>query len=147
MATEPTVKPVQLWILTGADRKGMLADALEPLVEAGANLQIVMGYRHPGELDRASVEIFPLDGPTQEVAARKAGFDKSDTACLKVDGEDRKGLGAQMARALADAGISMAFVVTQVVGRKFTSTIGFLSHEDASKAVQIIEGLRRPAKK
>jgi len=147
MAAEMTVKAVQLWILIGADRKGMLADALEPLVEAGANLQIVMGYRYPGELDRAAVEVFPIEGPAQQAAARKAGFDKSDTPCLKVDGEDRKGLGAQMARALADAGISMAFHVTEVVGRKFTSAIGFLTEEDAAKATKIIQGLRGPAKK
>src|SRR5262249_45822149 len=108
MAGELTVKPVRLWILIGADRKGMLAEALEPLVQSGANLQIVMGYRYPGEHDRAAVEVFPIEGATQEAAARKAGFDKSDTPCLEVDGEDRKGLGAQMARALADAGISMA---------------------------------------
>src|SRR5262249_38665030 len=134
MAGELTVKPVQLWILIGADRKGMLADALAPLVEAGANLQIVMGYRYPGELDRAAVEVFPVDGPTQEAAARKAGFDESDTPCLRVDGDDRKGLGAEMARALADAGISMAFQMTQVIGRKFTAAIGFQSPDDASKA-------------
>jgi predicted amino acid-binding ACT domain protein len=147
MAVELTVKPVQLWILIGADRKGMLADALEPLVEAGADLQIVMGYRYPGELDRAAVEVFPVEGPTQEAAARKAGLELSDTPCLKVDGEDRKGLGAQMARALADAGISMAFHVAQTVGRKFTAVIGFLTEEDAAKATRIIEGLRKPAKR
>jgi predicted amino acid-binding ACT domain protein len=64
-----------------------------------------------------------------------------------VDGEDRKGLGAQMARALADAGISMAFCVAQTVGRKFTAVIGFLTEEDAGKATRIIQGLRKPAKK
>src|SRR5712664_74793 len=147
MAAGLTVKTVQLWILIGADRKGMLADALEPLVEAGANLQIVMGYRYPGELDRAAVEVFPVDGPTQEAAARKAGFELSDTPCLRVDGEDRKGLGAQMTRALADAGISMAFLVAQTVVKKFTAVIGFLTEEDAGKASKIITSLGKPAKK
>jgi len=65
-------------------------DALEPLVQAGANLQIVMGYRYPGELDRRRRGL-PVDGPTQEAAARKAGSSCSDTPCLRVDGEDRKG--------------------------------------------------------
>src|SRR2546427_9491764 len=125
MAAELTVKTVQLWILIGADRKGMVADALEPLVEAGANLQIVMGYRFPGELDRAAVEVFPVDGPTQEAAARRLGFELSDTPCLRVEGDDRKGLGAQMARALSDAGISMAFLMAQTVGRKFAAALGF----------------------
>jgi predicted amino acid-binding ACT domain protein len=147
MAVELSVKSVQLWILHGADRKGMLADALEPLVEAGANLQIVMGYRFPGELDRAAVEVFPIDGPTQEATARKLGFELSDTPCLRVDGDDRKGLGAEMSRALSEAGISMAFLVAQTVGRKFTAVIGFLTEEDAAKAAKIIPSLRKPAKK
>ncbi len=147
MAVELSVKSVQLWILHGADRKGMLADALEPLVEAGANLQIVMGYRFPGELDRAAVEVFPVDGPTQEAAARRLGFELSDTPCLRVEGDDRKGLGAQMARALSDAGISMAFLMAQTVGRKFAAAIGFLSAEDAAKATKIISSRSKPAKK
>ena len=147
MAVELSVKPVQIWILHGADRKGMLADALAPLVEAGANLQIVMGYRYPGELDRAAVEVFPIDGPTQEAAARKLGFELSDTPCLRVDGEDRKGLGAQMTRALADAGISMAFLVAQTVVKKFTAVIGFLTEDDAGKASKIITSLAKPSKK
>jgi hypothetical protein len=146
MAVELSVKSVQVWILRGADRKGMLADALQPLVEAGANLQIVMGYRFPGELDRAAVEVFPVEGPAQEAAARKLGFELSDTPCLKVEGDDRKGLGAQMARALSDAGISMAFLMAQTIGRKFTAAIGFLSVEDAAKATKIIASLSRPAK-
>src|SRR3981189_3320094 len=147
MAAELTVKTVQLWILIGADRKGRPRDAVEPRVEAGANLQIVMGYRYPGELDRAAVEVFPVDGPTQEAAARKAGFEQSDTPCRRGDGEGRNGPGAQMARALSDAGISMAFCVAQTVGRKFTAVIGFLTEEDAAKATKIILGLRKPAKK
>jgi predicted amino acid-binding ACT domain protein len=147
MAVELSVKSVQLWILHGADRKGMLADALEPLVEAGANLQIVMGYRFPGELDRAAVEVFPIDGPTQEAVARKLGFELSDTPCLRVDGDDRKGLVAEMSRALSEAGISMAFLMAQTVGRKFTAVIGFLTEEDAAKAAKIIPSLRKPAKK
>jgi hypothetical protein len=147
MAGELTVKNVQLWILHGADRKGMLADALEPLVEAGANLRVVMAYRYPGELDRAAVEVFPIDGSTQEAAARKAGFEPSDTPCLLVEGEDRKGLGAQMARTLADAGISMAFHVALTNGRKFSAAVGFVTEGDAATATKKIEALRRPPRR
>jgi hypothetical protein len=52
-----------------------------------------------------------------------------------------------MARALADAGISMAFCVGQTVGRKLTAVIGFLTEEDKAKATKIIQGLRKPARK
>ena len=68
MAAGMTVKNVQLWILHGTDRKGLLADTLEPLAAAGANLRVVMGYRYPAELDRAAVEVFPIE-PAAEAAA------------------------------------------------------------------------------
>ena len=115
-----TVKNVQLWILHGADRKGLLADALEPLAAAGANLRVVMGYRYPAELDRAAVEVFPIE-PAAEAAARKAGFQPSETPCLLVEGDDRKGLGAEISRALADAGINMGFLVAETIGKKFSA--------------------------
>ncbi len=64
-----------------------------------------------------------------------------------MDGDDRKGLGAQMTRALADAGISMAFLVAQTVGKKFSAVIGFLTEDDTGKASKIITSLGKPAKK
>ena len=147
MADDMTVKNVQLWSLHGANRKGMLADVLEPLAAAGANLRVVMGYRHTGELERATVEVFPVEGAAVEAVARKAGFAPSETACILVEGTDRKGLGAQISRSLSDAGISMAFLMEETVGRKFSAVIGFASREDAAAAAKTIQGLPRPARK
>src|SRR3989449_6553843 len=147
MADDMTVKNVQLWSLHGANRKGMLADVLEPLAAAGANLRVVMGYRHPGELERATVEVFPVEGAAGEAAARKAGFAPSETACLLVEGTDRKGLGAQISRSLSDAGISMAFLMEETVGRKFSAVIGVASPEDAATAAKTIPGLPPSARK
>jgi hypothetical protein len=143
MANEMTVKTVQLWVLRGGDRKGLLADALEPLAEAGVNLRLVMAYRFSEELDRAAVEVFPIDGQTAEAAARKLGFEPSDTPCLLVEGEDRRGLGARMARAISDAGVSMAFLMEESVGRKFSAAIGFTSDQDAATAAKAIKALGR----
>src|SRR5438445_9510624 len=147
MAEDITVKNVRLLSLHGANRKGRLAEVLEPLAAAGANLRVVMGYRHPGEHERATVEVFPVEGAAAEAAARKAGFAPSETACLLVEGTDRKGLGAQISRALSDAGISMAFLMEEAVGRKFSAVIGFASREDAATAAKTIEGLPLPARK
>lgn len=146
MAGEMTIKNAQLWVLHGNDRKGMLADALAPLAAAGANLRIVMAYRHPGQPDRAAVEVFPIESAA-EAAARKAGFEPSKTPCLLVEGEDRKGLGAEMSRAISEAGVSMAFLMAETVGRRFSAAIGFASAEDAAAASKKIEALRKPAKK
>src|ERR671934_1330446 len=146
MAAGMTVKNVQLWILHGADRKGLLADALEPLAAAGANLRVVMGYRYPAELDRAAVEVFPID-PAAEAAARKAGFQPSETPCLLVEGDDRKGLGAEISRALANAGINMGFLVAETIGKRFSAAIGLASGQDAAAAAKAIESIRPPAAK
>jgi hypothetical protein len=143
MALELTVKKIQLWVNIGADRKGFLADSLEKLAEAGADLEVVMAYRFPEELDRAAVEVFPIDGKTAEAAARKVGFELSKTPCLWVEGEDHRGLGARMARAIADAGVSMTFHMAQRVGRKFAAAIGFASEDDLLTARKAIEGLAR----
>jgi len=136
---EMTVKPVKLWVLTGADRKGMLADALEPLAAAGANLRIVMGYRLE-QSGRAAVEVFPIEGKAAD-AARKAGFKESETACVLVEGDDRSGLGAQMARAVSEAGVSMAFLMEETVGKRFSAAIGFATQQEAATATKAIEAL------
>ena len=40
----------------------MLASTLEPLAEAGADLQVVMGYRYPGRTDKAAIKLHPVSG-------------------------------------------------------------------------------------
>ena len=138
MALTLSVKQVKLWVFHGGDRKGLLADALEPLAAAGVHLQIVMAYRFPTELDRAAVEVFPIDGQTAEAEARRIGFVQSDTPCLLVEGDDRRGLAARLSRAISDAKVSMAFMMAQVVGKKFSAAIGFASDEDAATAAKAI---------
>src|SRR5207245_9748216 len=108
MVEDITVKNVRLWSLHGANHKGLLAEVLEPLAAAGANLRVVMGYRHPGEHERATVGVFPVEVAAAEAAARKAGLAPWETACPLVEGTDRKGLGAQISRGLSDAGVSTA---------------------------------------
>jgi hypothetical protein len=44
-----------------------------------------------------------------------------------------------MSRALADAGINMDFLVALVIGRKFSTVIGFESDADAARAVAILK--------
>src|SRR2546428_10565431 len=107
MAMKMAVKQVKLWVFHGGDRRGLLADALEPLAAAGVHLEIVMAYRFPTELDRAAIEVFPIDGPPADAEAGRIGFAVSDTPCLLVEGDDRRGLGARLARAISDAKVSM----------------------------------------
>ena len=133
-----SVSRVTLWRRELANEAGALAGVLEPLVQAGANFQVAMGYRFPGDHTRAAVELAPVKGRKEEAAARAAGLTPSDIPTLVVVGDDRPGVGQAISRELARAGISMAFLVAQIVGRKYTMVVGFGSEADAKAAVPII---------
>jgi hypothetical protein len=133
-----SVKPITLWRGEVPDRPGALAVALEPLAAAGADLQVVMGYRIPGDKSRAVLELWPITGRKLSEAAEGVALAPSHTPTLLVVGDNRAGLGHAIARAIADAGISMAFLVAQVAGRKYQAVLGFDSEADLKQAAALI---------
>ena len=134
-----TVKKAVLWRRELDNRPGALAGVLEPLVRAGANFQIAMGYRFPGNESRAAVELAPVTGKKSTSAAQAAGLQPSSIPTLVVTGDDRPGLGYALAQGMADAGINLAFLVAQVLGRKYSAIFGFESEADADRATAIIK--------
>jgi hypothetical protein len=140
-----TVKRITLWRREVENQPGALASTLEPLAEAGADLRLVLGYRFPDETNQAAVEVFPVTGKRATAAARAAGLRPFNLACLLVEGDNRAGLGAGIGRALADAGVNIAFLVAQAVGRRFTAVVGFTDEAAANTAAKTIRrtGARR----
>lgn len=134
-----TVKKMTLWRRDLENRPGALATVLEPVVEAGTDLQVAMGYRIPGQEDRAVIELAPVEGRKGAAAAERAGLTPSDIPTLLVQGDNRVGLGQQLARELGEAGINMAFLVALVVGRRYSGVFGFESDDDARRAAEIIK--------
>jgi hypothetical protein len=134
-----TVKKVVLWRREVDNKPGMLAATLEPLAAAGADLHIVMGYRYPGNESRAAIEMYPIVGKKATTAAHAAGLTASSIPTLLVEGDNRAGLGAAMAKALADAGINLSFLVAQVIGRKYSALFGFETAQEASKAATLMK--------
>jgi hypothetical protein len=116
MAT--TVRSVLLWRKEIANQPGALAGSLELLASADADLQIVMGYRYPGNQAKAAVELSPIAGKKLVTAAETAGFKASGIPTLLVEGDNRPGLGHAIADAIADAKINLDFLVAQVIGRR-----------------------------
>src|SRR4029453_17826005 len=117
---------------------GVLASTLEPLAGAGADLQLVMGYRFPEGHERAAIEGFPVAGKKAAAAAEAAGLRAFELPCLLVEGDNRAGLGAAIGRALADAGVNIVFLVAQVLGRRFTAVIGLENDDAAATATRTI---------
>jgi hypothetical protein len=130
-----SVKQIRLWRAEVEDRPGSLARTLEPLAGIGASLQVVMSY-HMGT--KAAVEVFPVSGKKAAEAARRAGLSESGPPALLVSGDDRPGIGHAIARATADAGININFMMAQVVGGRFSAIFGFGSEDDALRAAALI---------
>lgn len=148
------VKRITLWRKEVENRPGALASALEPLAQAGADLRLVMGYRFPEQPDRSAIEVYPVAGKRQTAAAEQAGLAPFDLPCLLIEAPNQAGFGARLGRALAEAGINIAFLVAGAVGRNAMAAIGFADEETAERATKIVRGLgrapvarRRPARR
>ena len=134
-----TVKNISLWRKEVENKIGVLAQTLEPLAKAGADLHVVMGYRYPGDETKAVVELYPISSKKSIAAAQQAGLSASAIPTLLVEGDDKPGLGCVIAHAIADAGVNLSFLVAQVIGRKYSAVIGFTNDEDAKKATFLIK--------
>jgi hypothetical protein len=142
-----TVKTISLWRKEVANQIGMLAHTLEPVAKAGTNLQVLMGYRYPGDGTKAAVELYPLAGKKVTAAAAQAGLSASSIPTLLVEGDNRAGLGFAIAQAIAGAGINMTFFVAQAIGRRFSAVVGLETEADAKRAVPLIKKATASKKK
>ena len=142
-----TVKKAVLWRKEIDNRPGMLASTLEPLSEAGADLQVVMGYRYPGGKATAAIELHPVSGRKSMAAAKRAGLAPSPISALLVQGDNRQGLGHALAKAIGDAGINLSFVMAQVMGRRYSAMFGFENDADATRAAALIKKAAAPVRK
>ena len=104
-----TVKKIALWRQEVENKPGALAAVLAPLAEAGADLQVVMGYRHPGHESQATIEVSPVSGKKAAKAAQGAGLGASSIPTLLVEGDNQPGLGAAISRSLPKQGSTYAF--------------------------------------
>jgi hypothetical protein len=134
-----TVKAIKLWRREIENRPGALAETLEPLATEGADLQVVMGYRYPGHEEKAAIELHPIAGKKLTTAAQRAGLRDASIATLLVQGDNKPGLGYAIARAIADGGINLDFLVAQVIEGSYSAVLGFDSKADLKKAAPLIK--------
>ncbi len=134
------VEQVDVWAATIPDRPGGLAEALSAVRDAGANLQFVIARRTPEEPGKGVVFITPLQGDRELRAADQAGFGVARSLhCVRVMGPDKPGVGADMARKLAEAGINLRGLSAAAIGPQFVAYIALDSQADADKARQILQ--------
>jgi hypothetical protein len=142
-----SVKKVDLWRKVVENKAGSLAAILAPLAKLGSDLQVVVGYGDAANPGQATVEVFPVKGRQGSKAAKEAGLAASSAAALMVEGDNRPGLGHAIATKIAEAGINIAFLSAQGLGKKFVAVFGFQNAGDANKARALIKKAAVPAKK
>ena len=136
------VSRVDLWTVTIDDRAGGTADKLEPLSNAGANLEFVFSRRTPEQPGRGMLFVTPVKGAKVVQAAQAAGFTKPENVhSARIEGANKPGVTAKTARALANAGISFRALSATGIGSKFVSYVALDTAEDAAKAVSLLKRL------
>jgi hypothetical protein len=88
------------------------------------------------------VFVTPLKGAKQIKAAEAAGFQKTESLhSLRVEGADKPGMGAKLARALADAGINLRGLSAAALGKQSVTHLALDTARDAAKAVAVLKKL------
>ena len=132
-----------VWAVGIDDRAGGVADKLEPLARAGANFEMVFARRTPENPGRGMLFVTPVKGAKATRAAREAGMGIPENIySVRIEGADRPGLGAKIARALGEAGISVRGVSGLAIGRKFVSYVACDSAEDQVGAIAALKRLK-----
>jgi hypothetical protein len=139
---ELSITRVDVWAASIEDQPGGLAKKLEALATAGAKLEFVIARRAPDKPGTGVVFLTPLKGPAQIRAAKNAGFEKTTALhSVRIEGMDKAGLGAQITRALAEAGINLRGLSAAAIGKRFIGHLALDSAADATKAAGIMRRL------
>jgi hypothetical protein len=136
------VSRTDTWAATIEDRPGGLADKLNALANAGANLKFLIARRAPEQRGRGVVFVTPLKGARQIKAAEAAGFQKTESLhSLCVEGADKPGVGAKLTQALADAGINLRGLSAAAIGKRCVTCLALDTAKDAAKAAALLKKL------
>lgn len=133
------VERVDVWAATIQDRPGGLAEVLDALRQAGADLQSVIARRAPDKAGTGVVFVTPLQNDREIRAAAQVGFNVSQSLhSVRVMGLDRPGIAAQLTQMVADAGINLRGFSASVIGTQFVAYFAVDSEDDADGVLGIL---------
>jgi hypothetical protein len=135
-------KRVTTWAAAIEDQPGGLAAKLCALALAGVNLEFLIARRAPDKPGTGVVFITPVEGAKQCRAAKAAGFRKAGNLhTVRIEGDDKPGLGARLTREFADQGLNLRGFSAAAIGNKFVCHVAVDSETEAAKTVRIGRGL------
>ncbi len=131
------IKRVEVWAAGIKDRPGELAKKLEALAQAGARLEFLIARRRPEKPGQGVVFVAPIKTGRQTAAAKKAGFKKTKSLfALRLGAADKAGLGAAIAKKIAEAGINIRGLSAVAVAKRAVFYFAFDSAADVNKAAR-----------
>ena len=135
-------KRVDTWAAAIEDKAGSLAAKLKALSAAGVNLEFVIARRAPDKPGTGVAFATPIKGAKQSRAAGAAGFSKTMSLhTVRIEGVNKRGQGARLAQALAEAGLNLRGLSAAAIGNKFICHIALDTEADANQAVRTLRGL------
>lgn len=136
------IKRIDVWAAGIVDRPGGLAEKLETLAAAKADLEFMIARRESTKPGEGVVFLAPIKGAKRAQAAESAGFHKTDSMhSLRIEGNDKAGIIAKISRALAGAGVNVRGFSAAAIGRKFVAYLALDSEADADAAIAVLKKL------
>ena len=133
------VERVDVWAASIKDRPGALAELLKTLHKAGADLQFIIARRAPDKPGTGVVFVTPLQGDREIRAASQSGFNVTQSLhSIRIMGQDRAGIVAELTQALAEGGINLRGLAATVIGSQFVAYVGVDSLDDTNKVIDIL---------
>ena len=131
---------VDMWAASLEDRPASLAEKLEALHSAGADLQFILARRSFEDPGKGVVFLAPLKGIKQTKAAVHAGFFQTEALhSIRIEGADAPGLASKITRCAAKANLNLRGFSASVLGGKFTAYLALYDEKDAQKAARVMK--------
>ena len=133
------VERTDVWAATIQDRPGGLAEVLDTLRDAGADLQFIIARRTPDKSATGVVFVTPLQNDREIRAAAQVGFNVTQSLhSVRIMGPDRPGIASELTQKLAAGEINLRGFSASVLGKQFVAYIAVDSLGDANKAMEIL---------
>ena len=137
-----SISRTDVWATTIDDRPGGVADKLEALAAAGANLGFIIARRMPEQRGSGVLFVTPIKGAKQVKAAEKSGFQKTESIhSVCAEGIDKPGMGARITSAVAQAGINLRGISAAAIGKRSVTYLALDTAQEAAKVVGILKKL------
>ena len=124
------------------DKPGGISGKLKKLAEAGAHLEYVYSQRSISKEGMGDLYVAPLHGTNELSAARQAGMHEvAEPIVMRVEGDDKAGLGGRLTQAWEMAGLNLHGLVMSVINGRFVGYATFDTVVDANRAATILAEL------